>query len=208
MGRLLKGINGPFVGKVGPIVGSTWKGIPYIKSAPKKRTTKISNDEKQNRSKFSLVHFWLQPILEFVREGFRNYSFKSYGYNAAKSYNLKNAVAGTKPDIYVDPALVKVSAGDLPLSNNITVEKLDDEHLKFTWDTEHTDHTVHYDQAMVLAYCIEEGYPIYITTGELRQTGQQVLSVHKGWKYHIYFAFNAADRSRQSDSVYLGEIQM
>jgi hypothetical protein len=112
----------------------------------------------------------LQPILGFVRDGFRNYSFTSRSLNAAKSYNLKNAVVGTQPDISVNPALVKVSFGNLPISNNITVEKLDGEGLKFTWDTEHINDTSHYDQAMVLAYCIEKKYPVYITTGELRQT--------------------------------------
>jgi hypothetical protein len=208
MGKLLNGIHGPFMGKVGNIVGSTWHGMPYIKTKPKKRTTNISKKEKQNRSKFALVHFWLQPVVKFVRDGFRNYSFNSRGFNAAKSYNLKHAVIGTAPDISIDPALVKVSFGTLPIPGNITVEKLDDEHLKFTWDPAAAEDTSFYDQAMVLAYCVEKKYPCYTTTGELRHSGEHIQPVGKGLKYHVYFAFNAADRSRQSDSVYLGEVQM
>lgn len=42
MGKLINGIYGLFEGKVGAVVGSSWKGIPYIKSAYKQRTKKVS----------------------------------------------------------------------------------------------------------------------------------------------------------------------
>lgn len=37
MGQLTHGINGPVKGKVGAIIGSSWKGIPYVKGPYKKR---------------------------------------------------------------------------------------------------------------------------------------------------------------------------
>ena len=38
MGKLIQGINGPFTGKVGPAVGSSWRGISVIRSLPSPRT--------------------------------------------------------------------------------------------------------------------------------------------------------------------------
>jgi hypothetical protein len=73
-----------------------------------------------------------------------------------------------------------------------------------------------YDQAMLLAYDIENEDACMKITGQFRQLGEDVLQVHypkisnpeekKKATFHCYLAFIAADRSRQSDSIYLGEI--
>ena len=48
MGRLVSGINGPIIGKVGTVIGSTWKGKPYVKSingkGPKATTVQVFHD--------------------------------------------------------------------------------------------------------------------------------------------------------------------
>src|SRR5882724_11616532 len=112
MGKFINGINGPVKGKVGTLIGSSWKGIPYVKGPYKKRTKRISKDEKANRSKFGLSQFWLHPILDFMREGFRGYSPTVEGFLAAKSWLLKNAIKEDKDGFSVDPALMRVSFGD------------------------------------------------------------------------------------------------
>ncbi len=35
MGRIKQGANGGFSGKAGSVIGSSWKGIEYIKGRPK-----------------------------------------------------------------------------------------------------------------------------------------------------------------------------
>jgi len=62
----------------------------------------------------------------------------------------------------------------------------------------------------LLAYDIEHGKAYYSTPGELRRAGADTLFTDPtpGKTYHVYCAFVAADRSRQSDSVYLGSITM
>jgi hypothetical protein len=54
---------------------------------------------------------------------------------------------------------------------------------------------------------VERAYAELNTTGQLRNTGVDILHLNrtKGNHFLVYAAFNAADRSRQSDSVYLGE---
>ena len=185
-------------------------GVPYLKGPYKRRTTKISKKEKENRSKFARAQFWLKPLLEFVREGFKDYSRQSQGFVAAKSYLLRNAFEGTAPDIIINPSLVKVSFGDLPLSGNITAELTGKGKLQFTWDTGPVDGASPYDQVMMLAYDIENAAASFKITGQFRNTGSDILLVDsaKGRSYHMYIAFTAADRSRQSHSVYLGEIKL
>jgi hypothetical protein len=144
--------------------------------------------------------------LKFVREGFRGYNQRSQGFVAAKSWLLKNGFMGEGDNLHINPALVKVSSGDLPNPKDIAVALTETGDLKFTWNTADDGSDVS-DQVMMLAYDVESGHAVSNTTGQLRITGADILQVERMNEnnFHVYAAFNAADRSRQSDSVYLGE---
>ena len=207
MAKMPFGIMGPFVGSIGPVVGSSWKGIPYQKKKYKKRTKKVTKKELGNRDKFGEGQRWLQPITEFVRTGFRGYKGKIEGFIAAKSYLSHFAWEGTGADMRINPALMKVSVGPLPLSGELAVEKVN-EGLRFSWSTEAVEGGSRFDQVMMLAYDIEHGLSYGITTGQLRSTGSDLLAMapSKGTIFHVYMAFNGFDRISQSDSVYMGTI--
>jgi hypothetical protein len=210
MGQLISGINGHIRGKIGTVIGSSWKSIPYVKGPYKKRTARVGRGEAGNRSKFSMAHFWLKPLLKFVREGFRGYTETVEGFNAAKSHLLLNAFEGIAPGIRINPALAAVSFGDLPMSNDIAVAKTAAGQLEFTWDPSAVEGGHPKDQVMMLAYNVEEAIAYYTTIGQFRRDGADVLHLDPmpGRTYHIYCAFTAADRSRQSNSVYLGAMTM
>ncbi len=210
MGKIITGINGPFQGKIGTVIGSSWKGVPYVKGPYRKHTGKAAEGATRNRSKFALAHYWLQPLKLFVREGFRGYAQLVEGFNAAKSYLLLHAFEGVAPDITINPALVKVSSGVLPLPANITVAKKAAGQLAFTWDTVAGQLENSKDQVMMLAYDVEHGKAYFNILGEMRRAGADTLHTDPtaGKTYHVYCAFVAADRSQQSDSVYLGAIVM
>ena len=207
MAKIPLGINGPIVGKVGTVVGSSWKGEPHIKAKYKKRKKDVTQKELGNRDKFGEGQRWLQPITEFLRTGFRGYTDRIEGFSAAKSYLSKYAWEGTGADMRISPELMKVSVGKLPLSNDLAVEKTG-EGLRFTWSTEAVPGGSRYDQVMMLAYDIEHRIALYITTGQLRSSGSDTLPMVpvEGATYHIYMAFNGFDRTSQSDSVYMGTI--
>jgi hypothetical protein len=210
MAKFITGINGPVQGKVGTVSGSSWKGISYLKGPYKKRTKDISDKEKANREKFALAHKWLSPLLTFVRVGFRGYSPTSEGFIAAKSYLLRNAVEISPDGFTINPSLMKVSFGDLPLSGNMSVTKTPEDKLQFTWDKSTPDGGNAHDQVMMLAYDTAGRHPLFVTNGQFRNTGTDTIPVsgEAGVTYHLYAAFLAVDRSRQSDSMYLGEMIM
>jgi Family of unknown function (DUF6266) len=166
----------------------------------------VSKKELQNRKKFAMAQAWLAPLVNFVREGFRGYSQRSHGFIAAKSWLLKNAFVINGDEMRIDPALVKLSSGDLPNPKNIIVTQTETGNLKFTWDTASDGSQVN-DQIMMLAYDIDRNHAKYNTTGQFFSAGTDILSLDPtyGNNFHVYAAFNAADRSRQSNSVYLGE---
>ena len=208
MAKIPLGINGPIVGTVGSVVGSSWKGEPHIKAKYKKRKKNVTQKELGNRDKFGDGQRWLQPLLEFLRTGFRSTTERITGFHAAKSYLSRYAWEGTDPDMRINPALMKVSVGKLPLSKELTVEKNEDGSLLFSWSTEDEPGGSRFDQVMMLAYDIEHRIAASISTGQLRSTGSDKLPLFpaKGTTWHIYMAFNGFDRTEQSDSVYMGTI--
>ncbi len=209
MATYTDGINGKFRGKVGTVIGSSWKGIPYMKSLHSKRTIPAHKDEQLNRNKFAMAHRWLQPVTDFVRAGYKGYTPTVEGFLAAKSYLLKNAFEGEGTDMVINPALMKVSYGDLPLPENITAAKTAPNELQVSWDGSKKSGPHARDQIMVLAYDIENGKANFNIIGQFRYVGIDTLYISPAIPertYHIYAAFVAADRSRQSTSVYLGTI--
>lgn len=209
MATYSEGINGPFHGKLGKAVGCTWKGIPYLRALPCRRTGKPGERENLNRKKWALSQKWLQPVTDFVREGFKGYTPTVEGFIAAKSYLLKNAFEGTAPDVYINPALVRVSYGELILPEHITADTVSDQEVQFTWDTSALTANNRRDQVMMLAYNIESNRAQMQLAGEFRKTGSDVLKLYssKPGTWHLYAAFLANDRSSRSHSVYLGKVE-
>lgn len=209
MARFTQGINGPFKGKVGTVIGASWKGIPYMRSLPVKRTSKPSEKELHNRRRWALSQQWLQPLTEFVRLGFKGYSPKSEGFVAAKSYLLRHAMEGERESLGINPSLVKLSWGNLPLPNNLQMTRPDGGLIQFTWEPKIYEDMAHPgDQIMLLGYNVEKQNAIVKLYGQVRYHGSDVLDLATGkpGTFHLYAAFIAHDRSRQSDSVYFGTV--
>ena len=205
MARYKDGVTGAFSGKIGPVVGSSWNGIPYMKSKGNARTSVAGGAELANQEKFSAAHAWLKPLLPLLRIGFQGYSKTAYGFNAAKSYTLKHAMEHGQ----VRPELVKISAGDLIPAPDLTVSTTAGLGLRFNWSSGYLAGTDGKDQLMALAYHPEDATAIYVLHGAFRDAGEQLLSLPPeltGKTIHIYAAFVAADRSRQSESTYFGPI--
>lgn len=182
-----------------------------MRALPKKRTIPPTAGELANRKKWALSQQWLKPVQDFVRIGFKGYSPKSEGFIAAKSYILKNAITGEGETLAIDPARVKLSWGDLPLHNNLQMTGLKGKQIQFTWDPKFIDDISHEgDQIMMLAYNVEKDKVVDDLYGRARAHGSDMLNLNtsKTGTFHIYVAFVAHDRSRQSESVYMGTVEI
>jgi len=207
MAKYSNGINGAFSGGIGPVIGTSRNGVPYMKSKGNPRTAAATPAEQANRNKFKNAHAWIKPLLPVLRVGFKGYTETSYGFLAAKSYMLLHAME----DGQVIPERVKISHGDLPIAQDIAVHLTDDQKLHFSWSPVHAQHSNPKDQLMVLAYQPETATAIYEIHGAFRDTGMQVLDLINDFAdqvIHVFAAFVAADRSRQSDSIYFGPIRV
>lgn len=207
MATLKNGINGPFKGKVGSVVGSSRNDTNYIKGLSE-RTAPFTTGELKNQGKFALAQSWLKPLTTYVRAGFKDYNKTAKGFVAAKSFLMKNAIILERDTYVVDPSLMQVSFGDLPLAEDLAVELIPGNGLKFSWNPEWLTDTNPDDQVMLLAYNTANQDAYYTITGQFRKTGWDLLNLptDQGISYEVYIAFVSADRTRQSHSAYLGKV--
>ncbi|MPM74213.1 hypothetical protein SDC9_121198 [bioreactor metagenome] len=70
MGRIKKGALGGFSGKVGNVVGASWKGIDYIRSWPAKVNDPKTKEQLKQRGRFSITLDFLRTITPVLRIGF------------------------------------------------------------------------------------------------------------------------------------------
>ena len=208
MAEIPDGPYGAMRGKAGNLVGYVLRGKNYLRQKPSKRTGVTSEAELANRDKFRIVQSFVKPILEFVKVGFKDYGTTMGGYKTAVSNVRLNAIEGVYPDQFVNPALVKVSGGDLAAPENAEASLEENDLLRFTWSKKGG---IPYDQAMLLAYDPINQQTFMQTAAGFRKDGTDTLQlrrINKDAKYHVYLGFVAKDRSRQAHSLYLGTVDL
>ena len=207
MGTIKKGVLGGFSGKVGSVVGASWKGIDYIRSLPASVKNPRTEGQVTQRSKFSLVLEFLRPIIAYLNVGFKAYASKQSPYNAAMSYNVSNAVSGTFPDFEMEYPDALVSKGSLLGAENATATAAAGS-IAFAWtDNSEVSNALATDKAMPLAYNIMKGQAVFKTNGADRSIEADTLTIPANWSgddVEVYLGFVSNDGLLVATSAYLG----
>ena len=210
MGKINQGILGGFSGKVGNVIGGNWKGIDYMRVKPASVANPKTEGQVNQRSKFTTVLQFLQPMKDFIKVGFKLYTDKKTEFNSAMSYNLKNGVAGTFPNFSIDYANALVSRGPLSGALNPTVASSGAGSVELNWTDNSTEGNAKAtDKALVLVYNPTKGEVVFLTQGADRSTGAQTLPVpdnFSGDTVHAYVAFMSEDEKQIANSKYVGSV--
>ncbi|HSZ34181.1 MAG TPA: DUF6266 family protein [Puia sp.] len=211
MAKLLNGINGPFSGKVGAVVGYVLNGQAVIRGLPGKKNWKSSVAQKQQQAKFALMHDFLRTILPFLNITYDGVAVQMTGFNKAFSYNVKNAISGTYPDLQIDYTRVQVGSGDLPNAQSPAAIVSSDGHITFSWTYDRTVASASpTDQAFVAIYCEEKKMWNCELNPASRKAGICLIDAtsFSGKKVHTYIGFISNDGKTASDSLYTGSLQL
>ena len=210
MAIINQGILGPFSGKVGSVVGGTWKGINYMRVLTKPSNP---NSEKQQnqRTKFTTALSFLQPITPFLRVGYKLFTAKQTAFNAAMSNVLTNGIAGEAPNLELVFAAISVSKGNLtPVANPAFT--YDSGEITMTWDDNSGSGTAKAtDKAMYVVYNPTKVDAVFETAGADRSVKTQVADLPAEWigdTVQIYLAFITADGKDVANSAYLGSVEV
>jgi hypothetical protein len=212
MGIITQGINGPFSGKVGAVVGYVSRGKAIMRGRPDiKKSRKPSILQRQQHTKFSLMNKFLGPIIPLLNDTKKTVDIDLTGYNKAFSYNVKNAITGTYPDLMIDYSMVLLSRGDLPNVKSYQAESQSSGQITVQWtDNSGTGLTRPDDKAFLAVYCTEINQWMYELNLTERSAGNYIFNValFSGRSVQIYMGFLSSDGKEVTDSLYVGGLQI
>jgi len=210
MGKISQGVLGGFSGKVGNVVGGTWKGIDYMRIKPANVTNPRTEGQVDQRSKFSTVLRFLQPMTDFLRVGFKLYANKMTQFNAAMSYNLNNAITGAYPNFMVDYASALVTRGNLSGAANGAASSPSAGDVQITWDDNSGSGSAQAtDKALIVLLNTTRQEAVFTTAGPARSAGTETISVpseYTGEDVEVFLGFISEDGSKVANSSYLGSV--
>ncbi|AEW85375.1 hypothetical protein FCOL_02650 [Flavobacterium columnare ATCC 49512] len=208
MGKIGRGILGGVSGKVANVVGSRWKGIDYIRAKPQSVANPRTLSQVNQRTKFALVLRFLQPNLNFIKIGYKNYAVKKSQFNSAMSYILNNAIIGVSPDFEIDYSLALLSRGNLTGALNPVFDLTTSGQVQFSWDDNSTDgNALPTDKVMVVAYNPIKGESVYLSGGATRADLSQTVIIpnsYAGDELQLFISFMNAEETQLSNSIYIG----
>ena len=208
MGKIPQGILGSLSGKVGSIIGGSWKGIDYIRIKPASVANPRTEGQVNQRNKFTITLEYLQATSDFIKVGYKAFAVKKTEFNAAMSYVLNNAVGGIAPNFTIDYSLALLSRGSLSSVLNGSTDLATPGQVTFDWDDNSAEGNANVtDKSMVLVYNPSKKESISILDGADRTVGSQVVTIpntYAGDTVELFMAFVSEDGKTVSNSVYLG----
>lgn len=206
MGEIKQGILGGFSGKVGTVIGSTWKDVSYMRAMAISVSNPRTPKQQTQRGKFAMSLNFLRSITPYVREGYKTYALKCTPFNAAMSYNLRYAISGSAPDLAINYEHALVARGSLMPVFNASAFVADGK-LTLTWkDNSKMGDAEADDMAMPLVYNKARGEAVYDLNAAARADATAELALPDNWAddaLAVYLAFRSADGTRVTNSICL-----
>ncbi len=121
MATISKGILGGFSGKVGTIVGTSWRGKDIIRSRPKATKRMPTENQLLQQMKFSLAISFLQPLKSIQSRFFGMKIGVRSRVNLAVSYTIREAiqVVNHLPELIYSKVLI--TKGELTGFQNVSL---------------------------------------------------------------------------------------
>jgi hypothetical protein len=209
MGTHKQGILGSFSGKVGTVVGSTWRGIWVMRGLTTKKRGNSDPSQLQQQAKFGLMIKFLRPLGSLLSQTYDITPAEMTGINKAFSDNVKNAITGVYPAFTVDYSKLSLSKGILPNAESPTAASTVAGKITFTWtDNSGTGDALATDMAFVAVYNDTLNRWIFKQNIAARNAGNYTLDVtaFSGKTVQTYFGFISADGNSVSDSLFTGQV--
>ncbi|WP_051292673.1 DUF6266 family protein [Olivibacter sitiensis] len=210
MGTIRNGANGGFKGKAGSIIGSSWKGIHYIKGLYKKRSKPATEEQLMQQAKFGLVTKFLFPIKALIRIGYGQKRANTHtAMNMAVKDNIVQAVVGNYPDYALDYGRVKLSAGGLFTAGDEAMA-LDGRTLSISWNPLKNPVSGEDDDGVyTVVYHPGSGQFTTANVLPIRSEGSVEINLPVNWAggaAHVWLFYGERKLKELSDTVYVGEV--
>jgi hypothetical protein len=215
MGVFKKGILGGFSGKIGTVIGSTWRTLDVMKSLPKKSTKPAVQAQIDQRFIFSMVVAFMAKLEKVISIGFRNITGVQTAMNTAVSLTIDNAVTGVSPAFTIDYSKVVLSKGNLEPSYDAKIVASAGRKLNLTWSPAEGDplkEDVKLRNSDMVVLVIYNPAKNIVRRIDTATRGLATLEVNMAFVFdganYAWVFFAEVKGKKVSDSQYLGQIQV
>lgn len=206
MARLPQGILGGVLGKVGNVVGSSWKGIAILKSRPLSVANPRTTAQVAQRTKMSNTVAFAQAILSSVIKPLNDrFAQQASGYNDFVRRNI-HLFQSASPTPAAD---LKISVGKMVAVNPDSIADLgaDNEYMVNFSSTLPDSFASADDRAYIVAQNVKNG-EIAVSAGDnSRSNGNSVVTFTEALgatdEIQLWLAFRRLDGTVVSNTGYL-----
>ena len=210
MARFLKGIIGAYSGKVGNVIGSSWRNVTYVRSLPRPSNKPASPLQLAQREKFSLVMAFLNPLKDLLNIGYSDImQTSSTGYNQAMREALKFGVKGDYPNQEIDYANIRISKGSLAKLADVEWHEANNLELAVSWEQARNRFMGNGDDSVILLVYNIDKQTFDIVEDSTREEGSVAIEFPESYSGNTLVGWVFAghrDGIKTSNSQYLGEI--
>jgi len=209
VGKIKTGILGGFQGKVGTVIGSTWRGESIMRALPKTAAKAPTESQRIQRLKFKAVSEFLNPIRSTLSTYFGNDTGVKSKYNMATSYHITNAVEITEQGTQILYPRVLVAKGTLFGFQNLTTTHSETV-ITLNWEDNTVFGNAKAEDAVNVVCYIEEVNTFYVFESIANRDGLTASVTlpqnFLGYNVEVYaFLYDTVSKT-SSNSVYLGNI--
>lgn len=214
MAIIKQGILGGFNGKVGTVIGTTWKGRSVIRAIAQHVHNPRTEAQQAARARLALVSGFVSAVYTFVNEGFHTLADREAitSGNVAVRQNLAQAVSGSGTSVTLDYSRALLSMGSLLNVETPSVTAAAAGHsVNVSWtnnagvDTDVLDD----DQVLLCLYNPSRQASTYDMSSATRVDQAAVVTYPALWAgdtLYLYLSTQSADKSRISNSVMVGSV--
>jgi len=205
MGKIPQGIFGGISGKIGGLVGSSWKGIAYLRQMAMSVHQPDSPAQLKQRTKFTnVVDVAVQLLAVIIKPLWDRFAVKMSGYNNFVHYNID-----LFEDVFPDPPEgFEISHGSMGATQFDTVTAVDNEAgIECAWiDDSGSGYKLATDLAFFVAYNLTQGIWAFGEASDGRSVPEATITFPAKCvlndELYCYLAFKRADGTIVSMTAY------
>jgi hypothetical protein len=204
MGKILEG---NIIGGVGNLVFYSYNGNNYVRTAPRKRSTKSwTEKQKTNWNRFSaLIAFWRQFRYGPVK---RIFQVAEEGKKCNCLFYEINAPAFGPDGTLIDKERLHFSAGQLLLPHLLKANRVigDPDKVEVSWQYDEGSSSAMPDDELMMMVSNDDKFTGPIKTGALRKQETAVIQLPSGIGTinGIYLFFGSEQRKLYSPDMFFG----
>lgn len=205
MGKIKQGILGAISGKVGSVVGSSWKGIAVLKAMPLSVANPKTAGQMSQRGKFANAILLAQALLSIIIKPYWDrFASKKSGYNAFIQKNIA-LMAGLLPSPITSFVM---SVGKMTATSFSSVVDISSASVSISWVNDSGEgYKLATDTVKGIYFNVTKKKYGVLNFDAVRSDASDSLVVdlqgsQVGDQIYVFIAFRRADGSIVSDSTY------